>query len=45
MRKHNCIHCGNKLTCKNKDSMQKLIDMHNERCRGLHKEEFKRRQL
>lgn len=35
VKRHNCKHCGTKLTCKSKESMQELIDRHKEICRAL----------
>lgn len=32
MKRHKCIYCGLKLTCGNKENMQKVIDSHNEIC-------------
>lgn len=32
MKRHNCERCGQKLTCKKKESMQKLIDRHELNC-------------
>lgn len=37
MKRHKCEFCGLKLTCKNKENMQKTIDNHNEICKQKNK--------
>lgn len=35
MKKSICKHCGLKITCGNKENMQKTLDFHYTHCRGL----------
>ena len=35
MKKHTCEHCGEKVTCGNKEDIQIKIDQHNRWCEKL----------
>lgn len=37
MKRSKCIHCGRKITCKNRDNIQSILNNHYKDCKQLNK--------